>query len=238
MELNIERAHLIPQPIQLARKRVRRHVVLGAPHGPGVREAKLLGALVRQLDEPHVVLPHGRGNRMPPFPLAAELRLVPRVRQDTRHVVNVVTGLRLRRVTTPLAFSVRPPEPRCNRGQLLRFPGIGRRGEDERHFQHVELTSLVGRHLHPIEFRRLLRKSRRGVSDLPRCARVDRFGIVGDEVLGNPSGLSARDRQTFQRVVHGRDKGGCLGRRRLRGGLGRPGTAGRCAHNDGAERDE
>ena len=60
VQRQVQRAKLPPQPIQLLRERVGRHVVLGAPHGAGVGESQLASALVGQLDEPRVALLHRR----------------------------------------------------------------------------------------------------------------------------------------------------------------------------------
>src|SRR5438477_25961 len=58
VELHVQRPHLIPEPIELAGERVGRHVVLRAPHRPRVGEPELFRSLVRELDEPLVVLSH------------------------------------------------------------------------------------------------------------------------------------------------------------------------------------
>ncbi len=68
VQLQIERPHLLPQPIELLGERIGRHVVLRAPHRAGVGEAQLLGALVRQLGEALVVLLDRRRNRVPALP--------------------------------------------------------------------------------------------------------------------------------------------------------------------------
>ena len=132
VQLQVERPHLIPQPIELLRELVGRHVVLRAPHRAGVGEAELLRALVRQLDEARVVLAHRRRDRVPAFPRRAQLVLVARRRHDLRDVVDVQAGLGLRRVGAPLALAVRRLEPRHDLRQLLGFLRIGRRRHHQR----------------------------------------------------------------------------------------------------------
>ena len=125
-----------------------------------------------------VVLPHRRRDRVPalPTPRAAPSRRRG-VGQDPRDLVDVLAGVRLRRVGAPLALAVRRLEPRHDLRQLVGLLRIGRRRQHERDLQQVQLAPLVGRHLHRVELHRLLaRTSRRRRwppgSRARRCASV------------------------------------------------------------------
>ena len=200
MQLEIERTHLVPQPIELLRELVGRHVVLRAPHGAGVGKSQLARALVGELDETSVVLLHDRRDGVPAFPHLAELLFVSRRRHDLRDLVDVEAGRRLRLVA-PLAFAVGRLQPRHDRRQLFGFLRIGRRGHDERELEEVELAALVGRNLDFVEPGRLLGEARNGARHLQIHSRADRLGVVGDEGLRDPPRLILRDVQALQRLV-------------------------------------
>ena len=68
VQRKIERPELLPETIQFLREGVRRHVVLAAPHRTGVLESERGRALVRQLNEPDVILPHRRRDGVPSLP--------------------------------------------------------------------------------------------------------------------------------------------------------------------------
>src|SRR5918999_555761 len=44
VQRQIQRSQLLPQPVELLRERVGRHVVLAAPHGASVRKSQRMGA--------------------------------------------------------------------------------------------------------------------------------------------------------------------------------------------------
>ncbi len=193
VELEIQRADLIPQPVHLLGEIASAGMsYFDAPHRPGIREAELLRALVRELGEARVVLLHRRRNRVPAFPLAAQLGCVPRRGEHARDLVDVVARVGLGRVGTPLALAVHAAHLRDELGQLLGLLGIGRRGEDERDLQEIELPPLLGGQLDLVELGRLLGELRGRVGDLLGRPRVERFGVVRDEVLRDPAGLTAR----------------------------------------------
>ena len=106
VQLEVERPHLIPQPIELLGELVGRHVVLRAPHRAGVGEAELARALVRQLDEPRVVLPHRRRDRVPALPTTSRSRF------SSRDVaITFVTSSMFRHVSGLSGFSHHLPLP-------------------------------------------------------------------------------------------------------------------------------
>ena len=135
VQLEVQRPHLIPQPIELLGELVGRHVVLRPPHRAGVGEPQLLRALVRQLDEALVVLAHRRPDRVPALPRRAQRLFIAGNREDARHVVDVLARLGLRRVGAPLALAVRRLQPRHDLRELVGFFRIRRRREDERRLQ-------------------------------------------------------------------------------------------------------
>ena len=124
---------------------------------PVSAKPELLRALVRQLDEARVVLPHRRRDGVPAFPDLAQLALVARRRHDLRDVVDVQAASGLRRIRAPLALAVDADAcaRRCWVSSSASF-GIGRRGHHQRQLQQIELPALVGGHLDPVEPRRLL----------------------------------------------------------------------------------
>ena len=79
--------------------------------------------------------------------------------------------------------------------------GIGRCREHQRHLQHVKLTALVCGELHLVEAGRLLRELRAGIGQLLRAARVERFGVVGNEVLRDPTSLRASHTELQQCAI-------------------------------------
>src|SRR5439155_7326938 len=68
VQREVQRANLLPQPIELGAELVGSHVVVGTPESARVSEAHLAGALVCQLDEPRVLLAHGRSESVPAYP--------------------------------------------------------------------------------------------------------------------------------------------------------------------------
>ena len=104
-EVRVQRTHLAPQAVELLREVVWRHVVHGPPHGARVGEPELARAFVRQLDEPSVLVAHGRGDCVPPPDLAQPL-LVARRGHDLGDVIDVQAGLALLRVRAPLALAI------------------------------------------------------------------------------------------------------------------------------------
>ena len=235
VKLEVERAHLVPQPVELLCEIVRRHVVFRAPHRARIGKSQLLGALVRQLDEANVVVLDGRRDAVPSFPDTPQLRLVARCRHDAGDVVDVQTALRLRRVWTPLAPPVRGPHAGGNLGQLLGFRRIGRGGHDESHLQEVELTPLIGRHLDLVEAGRFFRKPRGRFDQLPGFPGVDGLGLFGDEVLGDPASLALGDAQTLQCLIDGVEERLRVGGGRCRSCRAPRAAQGGCEHD--AEHD-
>ena len=189
VQLEIQRPHLVPQPIELLRELVGRHVVLRAPHRAGVGEAELLRALVRQLDEALVVLAHRRRDRVPAFPRGPQRLLVAGGREDVRHIVDVLARIGFGGVRAPLALAVGRLQPRHDLRQLVGLLRIRRRRQDERHLQQVQLAPLARRDLHAVVLRGLLRESCAGLVGRLVGARGDRFGVVGDVGLLHPAGL-------------------------------------------------
>ncbi len=127
VQRQVQRPQLSPQPVQLLPESVWRHVVPGAPHDAVVGEANLLRALVHQLGEPHVVLLHGRRDRVPAFPYLAQALRVATLRQDLRHRLDVEAGIRgLRPRRAVLAAAVRRLErgaQACHLGGLAASAG-------------------------------------------------------------------------------------------------------------------
>ena len=138
---------------------------------------------------------------MPPLPFASQLGLAPRRRHHLRHVVDVVAGVGARSVRAPLSLAVGGAHPRDELGQLLRAFRIGRGRKHERDLQEIQLPAQVRREIDLVEPNRFLRELRRRVGQSLRAARVERLGIFGDEVLGHPASLRARDSELQQRGV-------------------------------------
>ena len=238
VELHVQRPHLIPEPIELAGERVGRHVVLRAPHRPRVGEPELFRSLVRELDEPLVVLPHRRRDGVPPFPCRPQLAFVSRRRHDPRHVVDRSARFRLGRLGTPLALAVHRLEPRHDLRQLVRLLRIGRRREHERRLQHGQFAAFARRHVDVVVLRRLLREACAGIVGRLVGARGERFGVVGDVGLLHPAGAARLDPELHRRLVDGSEKRFRVGRgRRRRGRAARArggGAAGRDEKNEPA----
>jgi len=72
VELDVERLELGPQALNVGRKINGRHVVMGAPEDAGVGEAKFACALIGELDEAGIALPHGCANLMPAGPCVSQ----------------------------------------------------------------------------------------------------------------------------------------------------------------------
>ena len=189
MQLQIQRPDLIPQPIQLLRELVGRHVVLRAPHRARVGEAQLLRALVRQLDEARVVLPHRRRDRVPAFPDLAQPLLVARGRHDLGDVVDVqaVFGLLPVRCTTcpcrrsPRACAMIVVSSSASFGSA----GVAITSESLSRFScrrwSAGTSTLV------VTASRPSRTARSASMYSLVDARAERLGVVGDEVLLRPS---------------------------------------------------
>src|SRR6185436_21116186 len=87
----VERPELIPEPVELPGERVRRHVVLAAPHRAGVGIAEHRRPLVRQLDEARVVLADRYGDRVPPLPRVEERLRIAALGEDLGDLLDVET---------------------------------------------------------------------------------------------------------------------------------------------------
>ena len=202
VQLQVQRAHLTPEPVELPGELVGWHVIFRSPHLAGLSEPELSCSLVRQLDEPRVVGPHRRRDCVPPLPHAAELGFVSGFGHHPRDVVDVEAALRLGWIAAPLAFAVGRAKSRRDLGQLLGFHRIGRRDHHERELQQIELTALGPRDRDVVEGRGFHGKARDGLNDLLCCAGVQRFRIVGDVGLRHPAGLALLESKPLQRHVH------------------------------------
>ena len=96
MQAVVERLDLGPQPVQLGGEVVGVHVVVGAPQRAGVGVAELLGALVHQLDQPGVVVAHGRRDGPPAGPGRRQLLGVARGADDVGQVAQALAGAAVR----------------------------------------------------------------------------------------------------------------------------------------------
>src|ERR1700720_3845777 len=68
MQRNVKRADLYPQSVKFLAEIIRRHVVIGAPHGTDVCKTHFLGALIAEFHEPGIALAHRGSNRVPSLP--------------------------------------------------------------------------------------------------------------------------------------------------------------------------
>ncbi len=143
---SVERANLLPQPVDLAGKLRRRHVVSRPPHCTGIREAHLSCALVGQFHEARVARGHRPGHCMPAIPKIQHLLRVARIRQYANdvHIGVAFAGL-IRRAIFPA--SIRALQPSSDFREFGAFRGICRRGRGKRKLQQVELTLQFGRQL-------------------------------------------------------------------------------------------
>ena len=225
VQFQVERPHLLPEAIELLGELVGRHVVLRTPHRAGVAEAELARALVRQLDESRVILPHRRGDRVPAFPDLEQPLGVAHLRHHLGDVVDVQAGIGVSRVGAPLALAVGAVHPRHDGRQLFGLLGIGGRGHDERRLQDGQLPALVGGQFELVEARRLFHVAGDRV-DVPLVgARAERFRVGGDEVLLDPARLACLDAELqhglVDRVEERLGVFGCRLGRRLRARAGK-----------------
>ena len=225
VQFQVERPHLLPEAIELLGELVGRHVVLRTPHRAGVAEAELARALVRQLHESCVILPHRRGDRVPAFPDLEQPLGVAYLRHHLGDVVDVQAGVGVSRVGAPLALAVGAVHPRHDGRQLFGLLGIGGRGHDERRLQDGQLPALVGGQFEVVEPRRLFHIAGDRV-DVPLVgARAQRFRVGGDEVLLDPARLARLDAELQHRLIDRVEEGlrvfGCRLGRRLRASAGK-----------------
>ena len=237
VELQVERPDLVPEPIELPRELVGRHVVLRPPHGASVREPEFARPLVREVHEATVVGAHRRRDRMPALPHAAKLGGVTGRRHDLGDRVDVLARVWLGWVGAPLAPPVGRPHLRVEQRHLLGFLRIGRRRQDERQLQQVELPAGVRRHVDRVEARRLLGRPGDEVRNLLGCTGVHGLRVGRDEVLRDPAGLRRGDTEPSGGLVDGFQKPAAIV------GSGRrcrtlPGAARAGSHDEGQKHDE
>ncbi len=189
VQREIQRPHLLPEPVHLFRELIGRHVVFAAPHRAGVGEAQLLCADIRQLGKPRVVALHRRSDRVPPVPDFEETLRIPGRGHDFGDLLDVQALLRLGAGGAPLPFAVIGAELGGKLRQLFGRLRISRRRQLECELEERELAPEFRRYFHTVEPRRLLRVSRDGVGVGLRCPRAHRFAVFGDVGLGNPARL-------------------------------------------------
>ena len=188
VQREVQRPQLLPQPIELLRERVGRHVVLRAPHRAGVGESQLAGALVGQLDEPRVALLHRRRDRVPALPHLAQARRVAVLGEDLGDLLDVQAGVARLAAGAVLAAAVHAVH---RRHELRQFGGlfrIGRRRHREDVLEHRQLAPLVRGQLDAVELRRALREAGSRRHEGLAGAGVHGLGVHGDERLLHPAG--------------------------------------------------
>ena len=217
VQRDVQRPQLFPEPVELLRKGVGRHVVLAAPHRAGVRERQRLRAFVRKLDEARVVLLHRHGDRVPPFPDLLQPLRVPAFRQEPGDRLDVEALLAGRALRAVLAAPVHALHRRDQARELVRLLRIRRRRHRQRVLQHVELAALGRRQRHGVEAARLLRIAGRGAHERGVRLGGDLLGIHGDVRALRPAGAVRRVHQAKQLAVGFLEKRAGRFRRRGRG---------------------
>ncbi len=232
VELLVERPHLLPEPLQLGGELVRRHVVLGPPHGAQIVEAQLAGALVAELGEALVVGAHRRRDGAPADPGLEQLVRIAAGRQDAAELAEVEA---LAVLAAVLAAAVGRLHAGGDAGQLGAQLRIVRRRQGEGELQQTQLAALLLRQLQALEAGRFLGQPYRfGDVALVRLRRQD-LGVVGDEGRLHPAGARLLDHPLEQGLLGLGEE--ALGVGRLGRPLERWRTAGHChRHQTGHER--
>ena len=209
VQLEIERPHLIPQPIELLRERVGRHVVLRAPHRAGIGEARApsrpCSTAPRTARSPSSSA--ARSCASLPTPRAAPARCATSpARCVTSSMLWQASGFAGSGHHLPLPYTPRIRDTICVSSSDF-FGSDGRR-QHQRHLQQVELPPLVGAAARTLSNRDgLLGEPGDASDERLRGARVERFGVVGDEVLRHPSRLRTGHAQLQERRIHVGQKG-------------------------------
>ena len=200
VQRDVERLHLLPQPVELGRELLGRHVVLRAPHRARVGEAELSRALVGELDEAGVARLDRRRDRVPAGPDVQQLLRVPRRGHDLRDVLEV-EALALGRAV--LALAVHALHRRAEARQLRRLGRIVGRGHGQRELQEPELARRLRVDLHAVEAGGLLGVPHARGDGLLVGLRREDLGVVGDVGRLDPVGATRVDPE-LQQVLLGR----------------------------------
>ena len=194
VQREIERPDLLPEPIHFLRELVGRHVVLRPPHRAGIGKSQLLGALVRQLHEPLIVVAHRRRDGVPALPDFAQPLGVAVFRHDLGDLLRC-PGTRLfgpsfgdrgHHLPRPYAPSMRAAIVVSSVASFV----IARRGHHQRQPQQIQLTPLVGWQRELVEPRRLFRELRDGFDVVLVGRALSASVSARDEVLLHPAGLA------------------------------------------------
>ena len=246
MQAVVERLDLGPQPVQLGGEVVGVHVVVGPPQRAGVGVAELLGALVHQLDQPGVVVAHGRRDGPPAGPGRRQRFGVARAGDDVEQVAQALTRAAVGGAER--AAPVGALQPGRDLGELGRLGGVGRGGQRDAGAQHAQLAVDVVGQVEPVVAGGLGGEVRRG-GDQPLVGLGGQDLGVGRDVGGlDPGGARGLDAQVAQdglgrvherdRVLDGRRRGDGRGRRRDRRRRGQPGAGAAREPEGDSERDE
>ncbi len=186
VQAQVERLHLFPQPVDFFGVIGGRHVVLGSPHGAGVRETNLTGALVGKFD----VALEGIANRfrdgVPAGPGGFEFLGIRRLFEDFGGLVEVEAGLAVGR--TILALAVDPFHLGEDPGKFRRLLLVRGGGNRKRQLQQQHLPGQVRRQVHAVESRGLLDQLRGGGHPAIVGLCRDALGVVGDVGGADPVG--------------------------------------------------
>ena len=123
VQRKVQRPELLPDAVEVRGKRVGRHVVAAAPHRAGVRMPERPRALVRELDEPRVVLAHRHGGACQPSHTSRSRSRVAVVGEDLGDLLDVEAVLGLA-AGTELGAAV-GPLPSRRRGATAPRPPSG-----------------------------------------------------------------------------------------------------------------
>ena len=207
VELQVERADLLPQPVHDGDEGVGRHVVPGAPHGPRVGEPHVPRAGVRERDEARVAVAHGNADRLPAGPRVEQRVGIARSGEHVLEVVQVPAhGLPACARLAVLGASVVGVEAGAEPRHLRGFRRIGGRRGRELELEQQQATLHIGRQRCSVERPRPVHQPLERRGEVGLRVGGQELGIVGNEVLAHPAGAARRDILDRQLVLGGIEK--------------------------------
>ena len=186
MQGEIQRLHLRPEPIDLGREVIGRHVVKRAPQDARVVEAELARALVGELDESLIARAHRCADAMPSLPHVQQLFRVAARRKNVGDLIDIEAFLFRAGAPAVLASAIFPFEPGSQTRQLVALDRIVGRRCGELKLYQFQLASVVLGQLQSFETAGAQCELRDGGGEVALRVGGDSFGVGRDEVVLDP----------------------------------------------------